>query len=282
MEPKLPKLQNLATHVTDCKGTKMDRLEKADKWGTHEFEMECWDDGGIFEGRRVESRSDCHVQGVPTYLCSMDLWQESPMDSWRGTNPSNAIQISQDHIPTAIQYNSLEPTIAHIWGASWKGCSWVCSENISIESAFSQVVKSKIAYATDTWTTPQMVYTFACTIGCFINDDWEIIEHVIDFKLLEDRENQGLYGSKPFTNGSLDKISFTFQITWDLIALTSISLQWNHHRQCISQWCGNCNSCTYSLGKVQDTSVTQFTHSLHLPHCQPCGPSHPYCTRRSR
>ena len=57
-----------------------------------------------------------------------------------------------------------------------------------------------------------MVYTFACTIGCFINDDWEIIERVIDFKPLEDKEHQGLYGGKAFTDGackigSLDKIS---------------------------------------------------------------------------
>ena len=79
-------------------------------------------------------------------------------------------------------------------------------------SVVSQAVKSKITYATDTWITPQMVYTFACTIGCFINDEWEIIERVIDFKLLEDKEHQGLYGGKVLADsvckiGSLDKIS---------------------------------------------------------------------------
>jgi hypothetical protein len=65
---------------------------------------------------------------------------------------------------------------------------------------------------TDTWTTPQMVYTFACSVGCFINDDWEIIKHVIDFKPLEDKEHEGLYGGKAFADGArkidgLDKIS---------------------------------------------------------------------------
>jgi hypothetical protein len=57
-----------------------------------------------------------------------------------------------------------------------------------------------------------MVYTFACTVGCFINDDWEIIERVIDFKPLEDKEHEGLYGGKAFADGArkiggLDKIS---------------------------------------------------------------------------
>jgi hypothetical protein len=57
-----------------------------------------------------------------------------------------------------------------------------------------------------------MVYTFTCSIGCFINDDWEIIEHMIDFKLLKDKEHEGLYSSKVFTDGAckidgFDKIS---------------------------------------------------------------------------
>ena len=60
-----------------------------------------------------------------------------------------------------------------------------------------------------------MVYTFACSVGCFINDNWEIIEHVIDFKPLEDKEHEGLHGGKAFVDGackigSLDKISRTY------------------------------------------------------------------------
>jgi len=58
-----------------------------------------------------------------------------------------------------------------------------------------------------------MVYTFARTIGCFINDDWELIKHVIDFKLLGEKKHQGLYGGKAFVDamheiGGLDKICF--------------------------------------------------------------------------
>ncbi|KDR64856.1 hypothetical protein GALMADRAFT_149234 [Galerina marginata CBS 339.88] len=62
-------------------------------------------------------------------------------------------------------------------------------------------VKSKIAYAEDTWTTKQMVYMFACTIGCFISDDWNLIECVVNFKHLEDKEHEGLFGGIAFVNG---------------------------------------------------------------------------------
>jgi hypothetical protein len=67
----------------------------------------------------------------------------------------------------------------------------------------------------DTWTTKQMVYTFACTVGCFINDDWNLIERVVDFKPLEDKKHKGLFGGIYFVNGvrergGLDKISLTF------------------------------------------------------------------------
>ena len=80
-----------------------------------------------------------------------------------------------------------------------------------IIQSLTQAVKLKIAYATDTWTTPQMVYMFACTVACFINEDWEIIEQVINFKLLEDKEHEGLYGGKAFVDsackmGCFDKI----------------------------------------------------------------------------
>jgi hypothetical protein len=63
-------------------------------------------------------------------------------------------------------------------------------------------VKSKIAYAEDTWTTKQMVYTFACTIGCFIDDDWNLIERVLDFQPLDDKEHKGIYAGLSFVNGA--------------------------------------------------------------------------------
>jgi hypothetical protein len=50
--------------------------------------------------------------------------------------------------------------------------------------------------------TRQMVYTFACTIASFINEDWELIQHVVDFKPLEDKEHEGVQGGFAFMNGA--------------------------------------------------------------------------------
>ena len=85
-----------------------------------------------------------------------------------------------------------------------------------------KAVKSNIAYSTDTWTTPQMVYTFAGTVGTFINEDWDLIEHVVDFKPLAEKEHQGLYGGKAFVHGvheigGLNKIGFAL-IIWQIAA----------------------------------------------------------------
>ena len=62
-----------------------------------------------------------------------------------------------------------------------------------------------------------MVYTFVGTIGTFINEDWDLIERVINFKPLAEKEHQGLYGGKVFVDGvreigGLDKISFALII----------------------------------------------------------------------
>jgi hypothetical protein len=46
-----------------------------------------------------------------------------------------------------------------------------------------------------------MVYTFACTIGSFINEDWELIQHVVDFKPLGEKEHEGVYAGHAFING---------------------------------------------------------------------------------
>lgn len=47
------------------------------------------------------------------------------------------------------------------------------------------------------------MHTFACTIGSFINDDWEIIQHVIDFHPLECNEHEGVHAAKAFVNGAV-------------------------------------------------------------------------------
>ena len=53
----------------------------------------------------------------------------------------------------------------------------------------------------------------AGTIRCFINNNWKLIEHVVDFKPLAEKDHQELYGGKAFVNGmheigGLDKICF--------------------------------------------------------------------------
>lgn len=63
-----------------------------------------------------------------------------------------------------------------------------------------------------------MVFTFACTVGCFINEDWELVQHVVDFHVLEDKEHEGIHAGKAFAQGArkrggLDKISFEFFVT---------------------------------------------------------------------
>ncbi|KAG2365695.1 hypothetical protein BDR07DRAFT_1185587, partial [Suillus spraguei] len=37
-----------------------------------------------------------------------------------------------------------------------------------------------------------MVFTFAGTIASFINDDWELCEHLVDFHHIKDKEHEGI------------------------------------------------------------------------------------------
>lgn len=66
----------------------------------------------------------------------------------------------------------------------------------------------KLTSATDTWTTRQMVYTFAYTIGSFINEDWELITYVVDFMPLGDKQHQGIYVGKAFLDGTWERGAF--------------------------------------------------------------------------
>ena len=77
-----------------------------------------------------------------------------------------------------------------------------------------------------------MVYTFSGTVRCFINEDWELIERIINFKPLVEKEHQGLYGGRAFVDGmckisSLDKICLTFMLPGK-IQLTSDLLHQSH------------------------------------------------------
>ena len=88
------------------------------------------------------------------------------------------------------------------------------------------------------WTMKQMVFTFACMIGCFIDDDWKLIERVVDFKPLDDKEHEGERGGFAFVNGvrsrgGLDKMSHSNVIVY--IYLTLPSLYEPDNRQCLCQ-----------------------------------------------
>ncbi|KAJ7451915.1 hypothetical protein FB451DRAFT_949167, partial [Mycena latifolia] len=50
------------------------------------------------------------------------------------------------------------------------------------------LLKAELA---DTWTTRSMTFTFAGTIGSWISSDWELIERVLDFHPIEDKEHEG-------------------------------------------------------------------------------------------
>ena len=54
-----------------------------------------------------------------------------------------------------------------------------------------QAVKSKIAHATDTWTLPGMMFAFASTIATWIDNDRNLIEHVVGFSQVDHHEHTG-------------------------------------------------------------------------------------------
>ncbi|KAL1939855.1 hypothetical protein VTO73DRAFT_9555 [Trametes versicolor] len=60
-------------------------------------------------------------------------------------------------------------------------------------------VRSKIAYSTDTWSTRQMVFTFAGTLAHFIDDDWKLVERLVDFYHIQDDEHKGQQAAKALT-----------------------------------------------------------------------------------
>ncbi len=64
-----------------------------------------------------------------------------------------------------------------------------------------------------------MVFTFACTIASFIDEEWNLIERVVDFKPLQDKEHEGLYGGLSFVDGVRERGALA-QISLDLIHLS--------------------------------------------------------------
>ena len=57
-----------------------------------------------------------------------------------------------------------------------------------------------------------MVFSFAGTIAHFVDDDWNLVERLVDFHHMGDKEHAGAYAAKAFVKsavgqGGLKKIS---------------------------------------------------------------------------
>ncbi|KAF8239582.1 hypothetical protein L208DRAFT_1236938 [Tricholoma matsutake] len=76
-----------------------------------------------------------------------------------------------------------------------------------------QNVKSKIACSTDTWTTRSMMYSFTGTIASWVTEDWELVEHVIGFEPIGDKEHKGEYAAKAFAK-TLSDMKVSDKISW--------------------------------------------------------------------
>lgn len=50
-----------------------------------------------------------------------------------------------------------------------------------------------------------MIFSFAGTIAHFINDDWELVERLVDFHHMGDKEHAGAHAAKAFTKSAADR-----------------------------------------------------------------------------
>jgi len=57
-------------------------------------------------------------------------------------------------------------------------------------------IRSKIAFQTDNWTSPRMMFAFAGTIAHWITNDWVMKERVVSFRCLEHDQHSGREGGK--------------------------------------------------------------------------------------
>jgi len=63
-----------------------------------------------------------------------------------------------------------------------------------------------------------MMFSFAGTIASWISDDWELIERVVDFHPIADKEHEGQYAAQGFAKamsdmGVLNKICHKIFVT---------------------------------------------------------------------
>ena len=211
MEPKLLKMQNLAEHISDCKGIKEADEEKNQPMSKEQ--MNLTQSTEIMEAYLKEGElNPAIVTMYKGFLRIFLAWILDESLPWT-TGEAPTLQMLFKYLKVNYELPSdttVRNQLAHIFNElHGKVVHEFAVNNLSsnmtillIVQSLTQAVKSKIAYAMNTWMTPQMVYMFACTVACFINEDLEIIEQVIDFKLLEDKEHEGLYGGKVFVDGA--------------------------------------------------------------------------------
>ncbi|KAF5317764.1 hypothetical protein D9619_012500 [Psilocybe cf. subviscida] len=193
-EPILPKLSNLASHLAMCKGKDVD---------------------GDIDG------DEAHQPLKFNYQRSVDLMGEY----LRAGNLNPAIEANQDGFYGLFAAWVLDESLPWTTGeapalsllfkylrvhfttpSDTTVCAYLSKIYQELHAKVVQEIaglKSKIAYATDTWTTRQMVYSFACSIAAWIDSDWNLVTRVVDFKALKDKEHEGVDGGLAFVNGSL-------------------------------------------------------------------------------
>lgn len=122
-----------------------------------------------------------------------------------------------------------------------------------------------------------MVYTFACTIALFIDDDWNIIEQVVDFKPLEDKEHEGVLGGMAFVNGAqqrggLDKMSrhgLTFKqchfyLLYSYIYFISLTSDNASVNNVIVETVARCLLARYNIPWTPDMHIRCIAHVINL------------------
>ena len=62
-----------------------------------------------------------------------------------------------------------------------------------------------------------MIFTFAGTIANWIDDDWQIIERMVNFYHIQDKDHEGEWAAKAFVNtaaerGGLNKMRVMFLV----------------------------------------------------------------------
>ncbi|KAF7794639.1 hypothetical protein EIP86_005776 [Pleurotus ostreatoroseus] len=205
-EPRLPFLGNLGTHVKD---KHPDALDGKD---VEEDGIQAADHGYTLKSAQMMAaflkEGELNPRMVPTYKGFLRLFSAWILDEdlpfTTGEAPSLRNLFKYLHVNFALPSDTtVRNTLAHIFTELH---GKVVRELTNI--------KSRIAYSTDTWSTRQMVFTFAGTIASFVNEDWELVERLVSFQHLDDNDHKGEYAAKVFVNGAakrggLDKMSTT-------------------------------------------------------------------------